>query len=143
LSRRTRGILEGSEKFLLISLEPNWITEEERKADKRETFHRYPILGRTEIKDPELKRKLVAALYAAAEEFRKPGVVRDAPSCFNPRHGIKATSGTNWVELVICFQCEQVVEYRKDGEDWTMLSKEPAAHFNRTLAEAGAPLAKR
>jgi hypothetical protein len=142
LSPRTRGILEGSEKFVLISLEPTWLTPEEKKNDKRQTFHRRPMLGQTEIKDPELKRKLVAALYAAADEYRKPGVDWAIPGCFNPRHGIKATAGTNWVELVICFQCVQVVEYRNDGEDWTMLSKEPTALFNQTLAEAGVPLAK-
>lgn len=142
LSKETRAILDESEKFVLISLEPDWITEEQRKTDKRQTFHRYPILGQTEIKDAKLKRKLVAALYAATEEYRKPGLNAPAPSCFNPRHGIRAMSGTNWVELVICFQCEQVVEYRKDGEDWTMLSKEPTALFNRTLKEAGVALPK-
>jgi hypothetical protein len=88
LSKETQTILDGSEKFILISIDPTPLTEEQ-KADKRETFHRQPMLGQMEIKDAKLRKRLLTGLYAAADEYRKPGVFGLAPSCFNPRHGIK------------------------------------------------------
>jgi hypothetical protein len=160
LTKETRAILDGSESFVLVSIDPtppfpqnqidsltNLFTDEksdspttntEPKRDTRELFHDYPVLGRTEIKDPKRRSELLNALYRGVEKYR--GAI---PSCFEPRHGIIATNGTNKVELVICFECVQVAEYADGNYSWSLMSKEPRDLFNRTLAEAGVPLAKR
>jgi hypothetical protein len=160
LSKETRAILDGSEKFILLSIDPtppalendielitNLLTSEKKelpaakaepKQDTRERFHNYPILGRTEIKDPKRRNELLCALYKGVRKIR-----RGIPDCFEPRHGIIATRGTNQVELVICFECEQIAEYADGNHAWSLMSKEPRELFNRTLTEAGVPLAKR
>jgi hypothetical protein len=160
LSKATRAILDGSEKFVLVSLDPtppgmesnmdlltNVLSSEknkpptanvEPKQDTRERFHNYPVLGRTEIKDLMRKRELLKALYGGVKKIR--GGISD---CFEPRHGIIANRGTNSVELVICFECEQIAEYADGNNAWSLMSKEPRELFNRTLVEAGVPLAKR
>lgn len=158
LSKETRAILDSSESFVLVSIDPtppfpeNHIdsltdlfaneksqsptTNTEPKRDTRELFHDYPVLGRMEINDPKRKSQLLSALYKGVKKYR--GAVA---SCFEPRHGIIAKKGTNTVELVICFACEQVAEYSDGNYGWSLMSKEPRELFNRTLAEAGVPLA--
>jgi hypothetical protein len=98
-------------------------------------------MGKAEIKDPKPKSELLKALYAGVAKYEKGDFA--IPECFIPRHGIKATAGTNWVELVICFECEQIVEDSNRGHAWNMVSADPRDLFNRTLQEAGVPLAKR
>jgi hypothetical protein len=159
LSKATRAILDNSETFVLVSIDPmppfpenhidsltNLFNDKEElhtnnaqsKKDTRERFHDYPVLGRTEIKDPKRRSELLKALYRGVRKFRG-GV----PACFEPRHGIIANRGTNKVELVICFECEQVAEYADGNHAWSLMSKAPRELFNRTLSEAGVPLAKR
>jgi hypothetical protein len=159
LSKATRAILDGSEKFVLVSIDPKppgldlEVEAALRKdahlpaavieapKDHRERFHDYPILGRTEIRDPKRKSELLGVLYRGLEKDRG-----SVPACFEPRHGIIASKGTNWVELVICFECEQVAEYTDSGHGWSLISKrmskEARELFNGTLGEAGVPLAK-
>jgi hypothetical protein len=97
LSSATRAILEGSEKFVLVSVDPTPETlkvdldaelekrkEQERgnatsERNGREFFHDHLVLGRTEIKDPKRKGELLAALYSSVEKYRG-----SAAACFNP-----------------------------------------------------------
>lgn len=158
LTKETRLILDGSEKFVLASIDPmpsglendidsltNLFAAEEKKSptananpkqDTRERFHNYPVLGRTEIKDPKRRNELLTALYKGVRKIRN-GI----PACFEPRHGIIATRGTNQVELLICFECEQIAEYTDGNHSWSLMDKKPRELFNRTLTEAGVPLA--
>jgi hypothetical protein len=140
LSNQTRAILDKSEKFILYSLDP-YPPYEETAENPR--FHSHPILGQTEITDTKQKQELLAALYAAADEYRREGFAAPFPSCFKPRHGIKAVAGTNWVELLICFECKQVEEYTSKGRGVTMVGDNPARLFNRTLQKAKVPLSKK
>ena len=158
LSKETRAILDGSDKFVLVSIDPtppalendielvtNLLASEKKelpadkpqpKQDTRERFHGYPVLGRTEIKDPKRRNDLLSTLYKGVRKIR-----HGIPACFEPRHGIIATRGTNQVELVICFECEQIAEYADGNHAWSLMSKEPRELFNRTLTEAGVPRA--
>jgi hypothetical protein len=146
LSKETRAILDASENFVLISLEPiDPFTDadrtDKRKPDKRKRFQSYPVLGEIEIKDPKLKGELLAGLYAGVEKYQREKF--SLPTCFFPRHGIRAVSGTNWVELVICFSCKQISASQSDGKGgWSGLSNESRRLFNRTLREARVLLAK-
>jgi len=138
LSKTSRRILEMSDEFILLSIDPNPPQMPEMTdLNSKEKFHDYPVLGSVQIKDPKQKGELLAALYKGVRKFHG-GV----PGCFEPRHGIRAVSGTNWVELVICFECDQVVEYGPAGEGWTLMDKSPRDTFNRALRDAGVPLAK-
>jgi len=160
LSKATRAILNNSEKFILLSIDPtpppmqrdldsalkkdkdDLATTAETGKTNVNRFHDYPILGQTEIKDPKRKSELLSALYGSASRNRN-----GLPGCFEPRHGIIANRGTNWVELVICFECEQVAEYTDAGNSWSLMTKKESKKtrdlFNQTLQEAAVPLAKR
>src|SRR5438034_1390843 len=110
LSKPSRQILDSSQDFVLLSINPN-PPESPDDVDSKEKFHEYPILGRVEIKDPKQKSELLALLYKGVRKSRG-----GTPGCFEPRHGIRAVAGTNWIELVICFECTQIAEYGSGGE---------------------------
>jgi hypothetical protein len=104
--------LEASEHFVLLSLDPE-DTDAHRQAIKDlglkrkpptrrpERFYEYGVLGKTELRDAQLRTQLVAAI---AEGIRANTSGLSA-SCFEPRHGIRAVRGTQAVDLVICFHC--------------------------------------
>jgi hypothetical protein len=151
LSSEIRALLDRSEKFVLVSTDPipralevefsassSMGPTNATQSDIKEYFHDHRMLGRTEVKDPKRKDDLLAALYSSVEKYRG-----SAAACFNPRHGIVAAAGTNRVELLICFECDQGAEFGDSGQRWFLIGKEPQELFNRTLQEAGVPLAKR
>jgi hypothetical protein len=63
--------------------------------------------------------------------------------CFRPRHGIRAIAETNTIDLLICFECSSIMEFKNGEEGSSPLNPEPKDLFNRTLSEAGVPLAKK
>ena len=75
-----------------------------------EPFSAYKVLGRAVITDAEERRALVFALddaIARAEE-------KEAKCEFFPHHGVAARSGTEVLELAICFTCGEAYVYRQD-----------------------------
>jgi hypothetical protein len=137
LSKATRAILDQSEKLILISIEPDLLNRE-AKTRTKESFHNRAVLGQTEIRDGKRKSELLSALYGGVYEYRGR-----LYGCFAPRHGIIAVAGTNHVELVICFECQSIQEFVNSNESRCLISDSPRELFNRTLTEAGVPLAKR
>src|SRR5260370_19322366 len=103
-------------------------------ADKRERFHDYPVLGGVRITSPKQRSELLAALYKGVM-----GSDGSVASCSNPRHGLKATAGTNWIELVICFECSYMMGYGSAPGGGPTTSKCPNEIFNPALREAAIP----
>ena len=134
-SKEVRAVLENGEEFVLLSVNPSPLEDN----DARERFHGHRLLGKLEIKDPELRRKLLTALNAAVEKGSRENAIAN---CFNPRHGIKAISGTNEVNLLICFECRQIHIFRGKEDILTLVTDDPSKLFDRTLHEAGVPLAQ-
>ena len=133
LSDASRRILDESERFVLLSLDP--VQSKEPSTEAAEKFHSYPVLGRVEIKDANQKHRLLRALYKGVED--SDGTVA---RCFNPRHGIRAVSGTNWIELVICFECSYMQEYGTGSRHGATTTGSPGETFNRVLKDAGVPI---
>ena len=133
LSDASRRILDESEKVILLSLDP--VYSKEPSTQTAEKFHYYPVLGRVEIKDANLKHELLRALYKGVEDS-----LGLAAACFNPRHGIRAENGTNWIELVICFECSYMEEHGTGASDGAHTTGSPAETFNRVLKDAGVPI---
>ena len=99
-----RAILDKAEQIELLSLDP--VPSIEKLKDG---FHGWKVLGKTAVKDAEVRKKLVAA-------FKKGVADNDgmAAFCFNPRHGIRAIHDGKTVDFVICFECFQVQSYVGD-----------------------------
>jgi hypothetical protein len=128
-----RTALEKADQMELLSTDP--ASQQEKPKDD---FHGWKVLGRTQIKDADTRKKLVAALKKGVGE--NDGM---AAACFHPRHGIRATQGSKTTDFVICFECFQVQVYAGEKRDGSFLTTDsPQPVFDQVLREAGVPLAE-
>ena len=128
-----RAILEKAESFELLSLSPD-----RQKEKSKDDFHGWKVLGKTTVKDVDVRKKLVAAFEKGVEE--NDGTVA---ACFNPRHGIRVTHDGKTADFVICFECFQVQALVGDKKpDGFLITNSPASAFNDVLKEAKVPLAE-
>ena len=74
------------------------------------TFHGYLILGQAQVRSAETRTNLLDALYKVMGKG-------DPYACFNPRHGIRAVRNKKTVDLVICFECQQIDIYDEQGSE--------------------------
>lgn len=126
--------LQAAEHYELLSLDP----KPELRGDAAGSgFHGWHVLGRTEITDVGVQRKLNSALRAGVQE--NDGTVA---ACFEPRHGISVVSGESTTDLVICFECfsAQVYVDGARGEGF-LTTGSPQPVFDEVLREANVPLA--
>ncbi len=90
----------------LLSLRPG-----SQSTKSAETFHGWEILGRSPVADESVKAGVLAAI--------RRGIAESDGSmhlCFEPRHGLRFTSGKLVVDLVICFECRQIQSYLNGRE---------------------------
>jgi len=129
-------VLDKCDHFFLFSLDPllpSMFAEPTSPAP--EDFHGYRILGKTEVRERAERAHLLRELYSG---IAQAGI--DAQKCFNPRHGIRATSGGSNVDLLICFECFQIQTFPE--LDYILLTARfPESAFNRALERAGLPIA--
>lgn len=125
-----QAILDKAEEFELYSLSP--------EPQKEDAFHGWKVLGKTTVKDAEVRKKLVAALKKGVSENEG-----EVAACFNPRHGIRVTHDKKTVDFVICFECLQVKAFVGDKDTKRFLTtKSPQATFDGVLTAAKVPLPK-
>jgi hypothetical protein len=126
-----QAILAKAEQIEVLSLSPS-----PDKDRTRTSFHGYPVLGKTILKDEKTRKALVEELEKGVKENKG-----EVANCFLPRHGIRAVVDDKPVDLLICFQCLQVKYHigEKAGEFLVTRSPEPA--FDKVLKDAGVRLA--
>jgi hypothetical protein len=125
-----RAILARAEQLELLSLDPT------RREKPKDGFHGWEVLGKTVLKDKDMRKVLAAVEQGIA---RSDG---SAARCFIPRHGIRASHGKRTVDLVICFECLQIQVYLDNTQGKTVLTTDaPQDLLNRVLMKAKVPLA--
>ena len=98
-------------------------------------FHGYPILGKVNVTGDEAKN-VVNWIYGG---FTKRRVINGM--CFEPHHGLRAATGSNTVDVVICFGCTNMHIFSKGTESNSALSRSPEKYLNQLLTAAGVPFA--
>jgi hypothetical protein len=133
-------LLANADAFTLFSINP----EPDSDHNATNTFESHEILGQLEIQSKDTRMELIDALnkgISAENRFLWPGP-RALPTCFNPRHGIRAKKSGETIELLICFECKQIYIKSSSATNQLFLTtREPAATFNNILKDAGVPLA--
>jgi len=144
LSELSQDVLASPDTFSLYSIDPDKFNPG-TNGPTQTHFQHYEILGRLEITEKEQRAALLSALYKGLGEARK----RDL-KCFNPRHGITATKGTNKIELLICFECLSGYEFTPECPELSRqchghhfrISNTPRDTFNDMLKQANIRLPK-
>lgn len=124
----SRTIFEQSDKFFLLSLDPSW---DSLGKQGKNIFHGFRILGKTEVKDGQVRQNLRRLYYdgIADKNF--------SAACFNPAHGIRATKGRSVLDLLICFHCSQVkVVFNGKDHGYVHWSSSHRAEFDEVLTQA-------
>ena len=126
----TKQVLEQSQHLTLLTLDPMSMNSNAPPP----SFHGYDVLDQTQV-SPQVKAQLIAALYDGMTV--NPA---EFAACFSPRHGIHATLGKKWVDLVICFHCQQFLVYPGRKDNYIFVSKCTQPAFDQALNDAGVPL---
>jgi hypothetical protein len=99
-------------------------------------FHDWPILGQTVLSRPQDRKMVNDSLRRAARG------AWDIAACFNPRHAIRATDGTETYDVLLCFECGQAAIYLPGGQTkWIPIHGSPDS-LNQLLTAAHVPLAR-
>jgi hypothetical protein len=127
----SRDILEHSQQFFLISVNPQMVFD----PDAQDLFHGFHVIGKTLVTDPVARAGLIAALYDSM------ATSQGAAACFNPRHGIRAMRNGRVVDIAICFHCGQIQVYADGKQGSGDAAKATQPYFDAALQRAGVPLA--
>ncbi|MEE9390996.1 MAG: hypothetical protein V3W41_00655 [Planctomycetota bacterium] len=106
-----RDILENADDYELFAIYPHRPRPDEIPAADRQ-MHGFRVIGRT----PVSKATGLSALSVIYQGVRDEHYPR--AKCFNPRHALRARRGQQWVDLVICYQCQRIFAYDETGERW-------------------------
>jgi len=127
-----RAILENADRMTLFSLNPKRPTKK-----PNQDFHGWQVLGQTVVKSREVRKRVVAAV--------EKGIAKSdgsAAGCFDPRHGIRATHQGKSVDLVICFECLQILVFVENQKAKGVLTTQsPESVLDKVLRDAKVPLA--
>jgi hypothetical protein len=125
-------VLQNATEFELYSID--FANEDKGKTG----FHDMKVVGKTAVKDADVRKKLVSDFVKGTEGTLYPA------KCFNPRHGIRATHDGKTVDLVICFECAQFDVYGPDGDrsKRLLIGKGPEPALDKVLRDAGVPKPK-
>lgn len=116
LPEPSRFVLQDPEVFEILALDPGGFGMVE------DGFHGYEVLGRAPLEDPGDRARLVALLEQGVNE--SDGMVA---ACFNPRHGIRTEREGERVDVVICFECLQIVVHGPGDLETDLLTDDGVA----------------
>lgn len=150
LPDEVRALLSGADQMELLSLDPHlrrpatplrpetgvepvFVIEEPAIGE----FHTWPVLGRTTLIDPHARQQVVAAIEKGLAD--SDGTARQ---CFYPHHGLHASCQGKTVDLVICYECNQLLVYIDRLETYRLTATTSQPVLNAILKEAGVPLAR-
>ncbi len=131
--------LKAPEKLTLYSLDGREERPEgEVKTPSKESFHGYPVLGKTEISLPEQRRELLTALNEAIKQHEGKPMAK----CFWPRHAIRAIENGKTIDYIICFECSRFREFLGDKQQREVpINPMAQPTFDTPLRDLGIPIA--
>ncbi len=129
------AVLERADTGELFSLDPS--PPGEQPLTPAEDFRGYRILGKATLSKDERDR-LIEASRAAIDSSNG-----EAAKCFNPRHGLRIVAQGDTVELVICFECQQMQIWQGASDSTVLIGTEGESEFEDAVSRHGLKTAGR
>ena len=129
---------ERADAVVVYSLDAGDGPGEGRPADPpdRERLYGFAVLGKVDVPDPAVRRRLARA-FAAATAGRPTPL-----KCFRPRHAVRVVRAGVPTDTLICFECHTYEVHPKTGPGGTPgIRPDAQAAFDAVLAAAGVPAA--
>ncbi len=138
-SHDVENAIEKASTFYLVSVDPRDWEEDEIATNASvptgDYVRQWKILGNREIDSG----KAVDVLHAirAGIALYDDSVI---PDCFNPRHAIQIHAGNELIEVLICYECKQIMFF-ENGEliSNVATSDSPRAYFEQLVRDLGLP----
>lgn len=109
--RNSTSIPSDPEQMTLFSIDGTDHTYD-KEPETAEKYHGYPLLGKVDIADEQLRREIAKSLQIGVSQHANTNY-----ACYWPRHAIRIVSKGKTIEYDICFQCEKIYVY--EGHKWT------------------------
>jgi len=125
--------LRQPQQMTLYSVHPE---EPESALVGAQLFHGYRVLGQVSVSTASDQQRVADAIKQAVLHIPDPA------ACFNPRHALRVSDGSNNFDFVICYECG-AMEFFTGGKSvgGTGIGGSPDT-FNSILRAAGIPLAE-
>jgi hypothetical protein len=115
------------------SLDPDFTVKDDKNHPSRLVrFHGFRTVGREEMKRPEDVQKLLNALILAIVHGPE-----QAMECFLPRHGLRIHGQNDFIDVLVCYECEQGRVHAGEDEIWFTTNKDAEPIFNEFFAKLG------
>jgi hypothetical protein len=115
------------------SLDPDPTAGDDKNHPSRLVrFHDFRTIGREELKTPEDVQKLLHAVILAIVDGPA-----EASECFVPRHGLRIHGQKGFIDVVLCYQCEQGALHAGADDIWFTTTKEAEPAFDAVFARLG------
>ncbi len=108
-----------------------YFLEPSQKNQKKETFHKYTVLEKTEIKEKSFQSFLKNSFIKS--------ITNKESKCFNPRHGLRISDGKQKLDIIICFECSNFKTYYKDKEGFGSINEDTKTLFSNVLETPESP----
>jgi hypothetical protein len=126
--------LRTPQHMILYSIHPSREAQFEQPPPM--LFHKFRVLGETDITAPDSQRVVANAIQRAVSHSFGTEYM-----CFDPRHGVRVTDTSGTYDFLICFECAQIYIYSGDQQTaHVTISGSPTA-LNDILKSAHIPLA--
>ena len=138
-SHEVENAIEQASSFSLVSVDPrDWESEEIATivcVPTGDYVRQRRILGKREI-DSGKAGDVLHALKAGVALYDESVL----PDCFNPRHAIQIQAGNELIEVLICYECMQIILF-ENGEliSNVATSDSPRAYFEQLVRDLGLP----
>ena len=123
--------LRQPQQMTLYSVHP----EEESARVGTRLFHGYRVLGQVSVSTPSDQQRVADAIRQAVLHLPDPA------ACFNPRHALHVSDGSNNFDFVICHECGAMEFFNGDKRIGGTGIGGPPDAFDAILRAAGIPLA--
>ncbi len=125
-------VLASATEFEIFATHPYPNSREEGGLAEAELLYGFSVLSQATVSDVAVRHDIVSVLYAGVEANKGMQGL-----CFLPRHAIRARSGEQTVEVMICFQCYSI-SVNQDGESLSVLiDRSAAAPLTKIWEDAG------
>jgi hypothetical protein len=104
LDDEAQRILEHASTMTVMSLDPtlrspNFFARLSESLCYRH-FGGWRLLGQTTVEDAATRKRVAASIESAVRDFNGWRA-----TCFNPRHAVRVTSGSQTYDFIICYEC--------------------------------------
>jgi hypothetical protein len=135
LDTQAQHVLENASSMTVMSLDPtlrspNFFARLSESLSYRHSLG-WRLLGQTTVKDAATRKRVAASIEGAVRNFNGWRA-----TCFNPRHAVRVTNGSQTYDFIICYECGSLECYSGERQVGRSVSISGSSHMLDALLTA-------